>query len=73
MHRGIQKAFGQQVRRLRQAKGFSQEELAERCGLHRTYVGAVERGERNLSLQSMARLAKALDADIADFFVGGAS
>jgi len=48
------------VRRLRQKSGLSQDELGERAKLHRTYVGAIERGERNITLQSLARLAKAL-------------
>lgn len=52
--------FGETIRCLREAEGISQEALAERCGLHRTYVGSVERGERNVSLANIVRLAKAL-------------
>ncbi|MGH9431809.1 MAG: helix-turn-helix domain-containing protein [Terriglobia bacterium] len=48
------------IRRLRVTLGFSQEALAEKCGLHRTYVGAIERGERNVTLFTLSRLAKAL-------------
>jgi len=44
----IRKRFGERVRRLRKAKGLSQEELAFRAGVHRTYLGGIERGERNL-------------------------
>lgn len=51
--------------------GFSQEKLAELTGLHRTYVGSVERGERNVSIDNMQRIAEALDCDIGDFFGGG--
>ena len=51
---------GRALRSARKRKGWSQEELASAAGLHRTYVGAVERGERNLSLLSLCRLAKAL-------------
>lgn len=51
------------VRRLRLAHGLSQEELASRCALHRTYLGAVERGERNVTLQVIAKIAHALAVD----------
>ena len=53
-------AFGEAVRERRRGIGLSQEELADVCGLHRTYVGGIERGERNLSLLNMARIAAAL-------------
>ena len=48
--------------------GYSQEELAGRAKLHRTYVGSVERGERNVSLVNLDRLAKALGVNVGDFF-----
>lgn len=60
MHHIPAKTLGETVRRLRESEGISQEELADRCGLHRTYVGSVERGERNVSLANIVRLAKAL-------------
>lgn len=53
-------AFGDAVRHRRVALGFSQETFAEAVGLHRTYVGSVERGERNLSLVNLSRIARAL-------------
>jgi len=52
--------FGKRIRQLRLAKGWSQEELAERAGLHSTYVGGIERGERNLGLDNLLKLARAL-------------
>lgn len=48
------------VRALRRARGWSQEKMAEQCGLHRTYVGAIERGERNVTLETLNDLATAL-------------
>ena len=48
------------VRRLRKARGLSQEGLADLCGLHRTYVGSIERAERNLSVDNIAKLAASL-------------
>ena len=53
--------YGRTIRTLRKKKGLSQESLAELCNLHRTYVGAVERGERNVSLINIVALARALD------------
>lgn len=52
--------FGRTVRELRQRSGLSQEGLAEMAGLHRTYVGSVERGERNIGLLNLVAIARAL-------------
>jgi transcriptional regulator with XRE-family HTH domain len=57
-------AFGRAVRRLRVERGWSQERLAEVAGIHRTYVGDVERGLRNVSLVNIERLARALSVDL---------
>jgi len=54
-------ALGQAIRQLRLAAGISQEGLAERSGMHRTYVGGIERGERNVSFRNLLRLAGALE------------
>ena len=54
------KAFGVHVRELREALDWSQEQLAERADLHRTYISGLERGERNVSVLNILRLARAL-------------
>jgi transcriptional regulator with XRE-family HTH domain len=58
-------AFGQAVRRLRTDRGLSQERLPEDVGIHRTYIGDVERGLRNVGLLNVDRLAHALGTDLA--------
>ena len=58
--------FGRRVRRRRQELDWSLERLAERSGLHWTYVGSVDRGERNISLMNIVRLADALEVDAGD-------
>ncbi len=60
----IKAQFGRRLRQLRKANGLSQEELAFRSGLHRTYVSSAERGERNISLVNLVRLARALDVHV---------
>jgi transcriptional regulator with XRE-family HTH domain len=60
--------FGKAVRSLREQRGYSQEELAERAGLHRNYVGGVERGERNVALENIVKLASALSVRTRDLF-----
>ncbi len=62
--------LGKNVRATRLARGFSQEQLAERSGLHRTYIGGIERGERNVSLLNLVRLAQALEVDISQLVHG---
>lgn len=57
----IRRNFGDLLRKKRHELGISQDELASRSGLHRTYIGSVERGETNLSLENIFVLAKALD------------
>lgn len=64
----IKARFGHRLRELRQARGLSQEELAFRAGLHRTYVSSAERGQRNVSLVNLEKLSEALEIEIADLF-----
>ena len=59
----LQRTVGANLRRLRIERGRSQEAFADELGFHRTYVGGVERGERNLTLRSVERLAAILDVD----------
>jgi len=61
VEKDIRIIFGNRLKRLRLSQNISQEELAFRSGLHRTYISSVERGERNISLANIARLARALD------------
>ncbi len=60
MEESTRRTLSHNVRYFRCLKGWSQEQLAEQCGLHRTYVGAIERGERNVGLDNLERLANAL-------------
>lgn len=62
--------FGEKVRHVRKVQGISQEELAERCGLHRTYIGGIERGERNVALLNILRIAEALECDPCELLEG---
>ena len=64
----IQKRFGDRIRSLRQLRKLSQEELAFRAGIHRTYLGGVERGERNPALKNINSLAEALNVTLAELF-----
>jgi len=57
--------FAENIRKFRRERGLSQEELAEEAELHRTYVGSVERGERNISIDNMERIAKGLSVPLA--------
>jgi len=64
----VQKQFGARMRALRQQRGLSQEELAFSCNLDRTYIGSVERGERNISLVNIHTIAAALGVSLREFF-----
>jgi len=62
--------FGDRIRKLRKTQGLSQEELAELAGLHRNYIGGIERGERNIALLNIVRLAKALGVSPSELLNG---
>ena len=64
----ILKDFGGRIKELRIQKGLSQEELAYLAGVHRTYIGAVERGEKNISLKNIKKVADALNIKVAEIF-----
>ncbi|MFD1292610.1 helix-turn-helix domain-containing protein [Lutibacter holmesii] len=60
--------FGNKVKTLRKEKGISQEELAFRSDLHRTYIGMIERAEKNITLKNIEKIANALEISILDLF-----
>lgn len=66
----ISKAVGKRIRDLRKKKGWSQEELADKADMHRTYMWGIEQGRRNPSLRHLTRIADALDVDLAALFDG---
>jgi transcriptional regulator with XRE-family HTH domain len=66
--RPVLRALGQRIRELRAAQGYSQEGFADRCGVHRTFMGTIERGESNLSFENIARVAKGLGITLSALF-----
>lgn len=64
--KALRKGFGEWVRERRRQVGLSQEDLGFECGLHRTYVGSIERGETNLTLENIAILAVPLHCEVSD-------
>lgn len=65
----ILEKFGHGVRAKRKKLNYSQEELANRAGLHRTYIGMIERGEKNITLTNISKIAIALDCTISDLML----
>jgi transcriptional regulator with XRE-family HTH domain len=65
----ISQIFGLRVRHYRKLKSLSQEELADLCVLHRTYIGSVERGERNITLLNAEKIAHSLEEPLSSFFM----
>ena len=64
----LKKIFSNNLRKFRIDKGLSQEELADKAGVHRTYIGSVERGERNITINVMEKITIAIERPIIDFF-----
>lgn len=68
MQKDLLFAFGQTVRKIRLSKDISQEKFADICDLHRTYISDIELGKRNVSLENIGKMAKALDIKISELF-----
>ena len=66
----LQAVLGKRIRELRSKKGFSQESFADHCGLHRTYMGGIERGEHNLTLGTAMTIANGLGVSISELLAG---
>jgi len=66
LNRDLIEDFGKRIRQLRTERGLSQEKLAELTGFHRTYIGMVERGERNISLSNIGVFAKVFEMSVSD-------
>jgi len=64
----INELFGHKVRFLRMSKGYSQEELGLQSGLHRTYIGQIERAEKNITLQNIYKIANTLEVEVKELF-----
>lgn len=62
------KALGQRIRELRSKQGYSQEAFADKCGVHRTFMGTIERGESNLSFQNIFKVATNLGVSLSELF-----
>ena len=68
MELDINKIFGKRIELLRKKQNLSQEELAFRCELHRTYIGAIERGEKSPTLKTIEKIANGLNVEIIELF-----
>jgi len=68
MKRQVLINFGEKIRKERMRLGWSQEELAERAGVHRTYIGMIERAEKNITLKNIDKIARAINIRMVDLF-----
>jgi transcriptional regulator with XRE-family HTH domain len=66
----VHKRLGRRIAEIRRKRGFSQEAFAHECGFHRSYMGAVERGEKNITLAMVEKLAKAFKMSLSELFKG---
>jgi DNA-binding XRE family transcriptional regulator len=66
----ILKALGQRIRELRSGQGYSQESFADHCGVHRTFMGTIERGESNLSFSNLVKVSQGLSITLAELLSG---
>jgi transcriptional regulator with XRE-family HTH domain len=64
----VHKKLGKRIAELRKKKGFSQESFAHECGFHRSYMGALERGEKNITLAMVNKVAKTLKISLSELF-----
>lgn len=69
MNESVLLKYGQAIRAIRQSKSISQEQLADRSGLHRTYISDVELGKRNVSLENIEKIAYALNTNMSTIFI----
>lgn len=69
----LRATLAENIKKFRKEKGLSQEELAERCGLHRTYIGSVERHERNVTLSTLEVLSETLDVTVPELLTNSES
>ena len=67
-NKALAENVGALVRQLRVAAGMSQEEFADRCGVHRTYIGSIERGEKAITIETAQKIVEALNLSLSQFF-----
>jgi len=70
MEDDLQRRLGERIREMRAALGYTQESFADACGLHRNYMGAIERGEQNVTLKSLQVVARGLNTTISKLLAG---